>query len=81
MNSRALSAKLLITLTIALLCSSHRSGPDSGPFWDRMEAMCAALAYDPHNPDRIFLGTSTGVVFVSNNGGQNWSRFAHPRRR
>jgi len=44
-------------------------GPDGGDV--------RSLAYDPHNPDRIFLGTSTGVLFVSNNGGQNWSRFAH----
>jgi len=35
-----------------------------------------SLAYDPHNPDRVFLGTSTGVIFVSEDGGHNWSRFA-----
>ena len=44
-------------------------GPDGGDV--------RSLAYDPQNPDRIFLGTSTGVIFVSNNGGQDWSRFAH----
>jgi len=34
------------------------------------------LAYDPHDPNRVFLGTSTGVLFVSEDGGHNWSRFA-----
>ena len=36
-----------------------------------------SLSYDPHNPERIFLGTSSGQLFVSNDGGASWSRFAH----
>jgi len=36
-----------------------------------------SLASDPGNPDRIFLGTSTGVLFVSQDGGHSWNRFAH----
>ena len=43
-------------------------GPDGGDV--------RSLAYDPHNPDHVFLGTSTGVIFVSEDGGHNWSRFA-----
>jgi photosystem II stability/assembly factor-like uncharacterized protein len=43
-------------------------GPDGGDV--------RSLAYDPHNPSRVFLGTSTGVIFVSEDGGHNWSRFA-----
>jgi photosystem II stability/assembly factor-like uncharacterized protein len=43
-------------------------GPDGGDV--------RSLAYDPHEPNRVFLGTSTGVIFVSENGGHNWSRFA-----
>jgi len=76
MISRAMSAKSLITLMVVLACSMSLwagqwavMGPDGGDV--------RSLAYDPHNPDRIFLGTSTGVVFVSTNGGQDWSRFAH----
>jgi photosystem II stability/assembly factor-like uncharacterized protein len=76
MISRTMSSKLLIVLAIALTCSTSLwagqwavMGPDGGDV--------RSLAYDPHNPDRIFLGTSTGVIFVSNNGGQDWSRFAH----
>jgi photosystem II stability/assembly factor-like uncharacterized protein len=43
-------------------------GPDGGDV--------RSLAYDPHNPDRVFLGTSTGVLFVSDDAGHNWTRFA-----
>jgi photosystem II stability/assembly factor-like uncharacterized protein len=77
MKFRFSSAKWLITLTVVLLCSATLwagpwtvLGPDGGDV--------RSLAYDPHNPDRIFLGTSTGTIFVSNDAGQNWSRFAHP---
>ena len=43
-------------------------GPDGGDV--------RSLAYDPHDPNRVFLGTSTGVIFVSEDAGHNWSRFA-----
>jgi len=43
-------------------------GPDGGDV--------RSLAYDPHNPDRVLLGTSTGVIFVSDDNGHNWARFA-----
>ena len=44
-------------------------GPDGGDV--------RSLAYDPHNPDHIYLGTNTGTMFVSSDGGHSWSRFAH----
>jgi photosystem II stability/assembly factor-like uncharacterized protein len=44
-------------------------GPDGGDV--------RSLAYDPHNPDHVFLGTSTGTLFSSTDGGHSWSRFAH----
>ena len=44
-------------------------GPDGGD--------ARSLAYDAQNPDHIFLGTSTGQMFTSNDGGHNWSRLAH----
>ncbi|MGC2194177.1 MAG: transcriptional regulator, partial [Terriglobales bacterium] len=76
MIPKAMSVKLLITFVLSLACATSLwagqwavIGPDGGDV--------RSLAYDPHNPDRIFLGTSTGVIFVSNNGGQDWSRFAH----
>jgi photosystem II stability/assembly factor-like uncharacterized protein len=67
--------KPLMLLLLASICafgSGARQwsvlGPDGGDV--------RSLAYDPHNPDRVFLGTSTGVIFVSDDGGHNWSRFA-----
>ena len=41
-------------------------GPDGGD--------ARSLAYDPQNPDHILLGTSSGQMFSSNDGGKNWSR-------
>jgi len=35
------------------------------------------LAVVPDNPDRIFLGTSSGRLYVSDDRGHNWRRFAH----
>ena len=67
--------KLLTLLLLASICafgSGARQwsvlGPDGGDV--------RSLAYDPHDPNRVFLGTSTGVIFVSDDGGHNWSRFA-----
>jgi len=36
-----------------------------------------SLAFDPKNPDRIFLGTSAGRIYLSTDDGSSWSRFAH----
>ncbi len=44
-------------------------GPDGGDV--------RSLTYDPHNPDRILLGTSSGQMFVSEDNGASWARFAH----
>ena len=69
------SLKLLMWLLLASICAFGSGarpwsvlGPDGGDV--------RSLAYDPQNPDRVFLGTSTGVIFVSDDGGHNWSRFA-----
>jgi photosystem II stability/assembly factor-like uncharacterized protein len=71
-----MAGKLLIVLMFGVLCTASlwagqwaAMGPDGGDV--------RSLTYDPHNPDRILLGTSTGAIFVSMDGGQNWSRFAH----
>ncbi len=73
-----MKSSLLKLLTVSMLVSmgwagaaSHQwtvLGPDGGDV--------RSLAYDPHDPNRVFLGTSTGVIFVSEDGGHNWSRFA-----
>jgi photosystem II stability/assembly factor-like uncharacterized protein len=67
---------LLSFVLLALCCASAAwagqwtaLGPDGGDV--------RSLAYDPQNPDHIFLGTSTGTLFASTDGGHSWSRFAH----
>jgi photosystem II stability/assembly factor-like uncharacterized protein len=79
MNSaaiRVISRKYLITLIVGLFCATTLwaaqwtvLGPDGGDV--------RSLSYDPRNPDHIFLGTSTGSIFSSDDGGHSWSRFAH----
>jgi photosystem II stability/assembly factor-like uncharacterized protein len=36
-----------------------------------------SLAYDPGDPNRILLGTSAGQLFLSQDGGNSWTIFAH----
>jgi photosystem II stability/assembly factor-like uncharacterized protein len=74
--TRVISRKSLILMAVALFCATSlwagqwtALGPDGGDV--------RSLAYDPHNPDHIFLGTNSGTMFVSSDGGHNWSRFAH----
>src|SRR5690242_15150976 len=45
-------------------------GPDGGTV--------RSLAIDPKDPDRIFLGTSAGSLYLSTDKGASWSRFARP---
>jgi len=74
MNWGALRKALLVLafglLTTAVFAAGPWQvlGPDGGD--------ARSLAYDAHNPDHILLGTSTGQLFVSNDAGRNWSRFA-----
>jgi photosystem II stability/assembly factor-like uncharacterized protein len=66
--------KLLITLTILFvalpLCAQWRRANLYG-------ADVRALIIDPSNPDTLYLGTSGGEVYVSNDGAKSWS---NPRR-
>jgi photosystem II stability/assembly factor-like uncharacterized protein len=75
-TKHSVSRKFLLSMLLALCCVSAAwagqwtaLGPDGGDV--------RSLAYDPHNPDHIFLGTSTGTLFSSTDGGHSWSRFAH----
>jgi photosystem II stability/assembly factor-like uncharacterized protein len=72
-NSRR---KSLLVLVVTLFCATTLwagqwavLGPDGGDV--------RSLSYDPANPDHIFLGTNTGTIFFSTDGGHSWSRFAH----
>jgi photosystem II stability/assembly factor-like uncharacterized protein len=75
-SKHLVSSKSLLFLLLALCCASAAwagqwtaLGPDGGDV--------RSLAYDPQNPDHIFLGTSTGTLFSSTDGGKSWTRFAH----
>jgi len=68
--------KSLLFVILALCCASAAwagqwtaLGPDGGDV--------RSLTYDPQNPDHIFLGTSTGTLFSSTDGGHSWTKFAH----
>jgi photosystem II stability/assembly factor-like uncharacterized protein len=75
-RERRFSRKSLILLSFLILSTATlwagqwtALGPDGGD--------ARSLSSDPRNPDHVFLGTSTGTVFHSTNGGRDWSRFAH----
>lgn len=65
----------LFLVFLLLLCETAPAaqwvtlGPDGGD--------ARSLASDPRHPDHVFLGTSTGTIFHSVNGGQSWTPFAH----
>ena len=44
-------------------------GPDGGDV--------RSIAFDPSNPDHLYLGTSAGRIFTSLDAGQRWSRMTH----
>src|SRR5580693_1540531 len=65
----------LLVLAVSLMSTALMAsgpwqvlGPDGGD--------ARSLAYDAQNPDHILLGTSTGQMFSSNDGGRTWSRLA-----
>jgi photosystem II stability/assembly factor-like uncharacterized protein len=62
---------LIVFLLLAFACSFAQwipLGPDGGD--------ARSLSYDPQNPDHILLGTSSGQLYKSTDGGRSWSRFA-----
>jgi len=75
-SKHLVSSKTLLFVLLALCFVSAAwagqwtaVGPDGGDV--------RSLDYDPQNPDHIFLGTSTGTLFSSTDGGHSWARFAH----
>lgn len=64
-----------VTFLLGLCCTANSwaqawtiLGPDGGD--------ARSISFDPRNPARVFLGTGTGTVFLSANGGDSWSRLA-----
>ena len=58
----------VVGVTFASSAPWKELGPDGGD--------ARSLAFDPHDPDRVLLGTSSGQLYLSENGGKSWSRFA-----
>jgi len=67
---RVLGIMLWISAALAAEQPWQPVGPDGGNV--------RSLAIDPKNPDRIFLGTSAGNLYLSTDRGATWSRFARP---
>jgi photosystem II stability/assembly factor-like uncharacterized protein len=61
---------LLMSAALAAEQSWQPVGPDGGTV--------RSLAVDPKDPDRIFLGTSAGNLYLSADNGASWSRLARP---
>jgi len=60
----------LVGWALGLLAADMKAaGPEGGDV--------RKLAVVPDNPDRIFLGTSSGRLYVSDDRGHTWTRFAH----
>src|ERR1700694_389640 len=68
---RNIFVRILLLLTAALAGAQpwKTLGPDGGDV--------RSLAFEPNNPDRIFLGTSSGTLYLSTDGGGSWSRLSH----
>jgi photosystem II stability/assembly factor-like uncharacterized protein len=67
-------AKLVVCVGLLFAVFSFASdwqliGPEGGNV--------RSLAYDPSDPNRIILGTSSGQLFVSPDGGSSWNFLAH----
>ena len=60
---------LFLLLPASLFGQWMLLGPDGGDV--------RSLAGDPDNPEHIFLGTSTGQIFMSRDKGVTWNRVAH----
>ncbi len=69
--TRTITAFLILALLPAYLTAEQPwqpVGPEGGTV--------RSLAFDPRNPDHIFLGTSAGTLYLSTDNGKNWSRLA-----
>jgi photosystem II stability/assembly factor-like uncharacterized protein len=61
---------VFLLLTLGLYYEAKAAWVPVGPFGGDARA----LAADPRNPDHLYAGTATGQVYVSQDGGRQWSR-------
>ena len=61
-------AFLFSTLLVAF--SAHAGWVPVGPFGGDVRA----LVSDPAHPDRMYLGTRIGQIYISQNGGRSWNQ-------
>ena len=73
-TARASFASLFLLFGSLLLVPSRAVADwvPVGPFGGDARSLVA----DPSNPDRMYLGTRTGQVYVSADGGKSWSRLS-----
>ena len=70
---------LFLLVILSAVTAAAQSAPVSNP-WVLLGPEggdARSLASDPNNSNHIFLGTSAGELYVSSDGGAQWSRFAH----
>lgn len=72
LRARLRNLLLLWLLPLALLPARAQVWTQLGPEGGDVRS----LAYDPGHPDRIFLGTSAGQLYLSEDGGRSWSPLA-----
>lgn len=59
---------------------------DSGENWDEIyseptkSAVITALAMDPKNPQTLYVGTSTGVIIKTTDGGASWANMYNAKK-
>src|SRR2546430_13104945 len=66
-NSLPIIFFLLLFTALAAGQQWQPLGPDGGDV--------RSFACDPSDPDRMFLGTSSGRLYISIDGGNSWSRY------
>lgn len=80
MRNRRIS---LLPLLIVLVLSSSRSqasAPEWLPFGPN-GGDAREIAADPHDKSHMYLGTATGWIYESRNGGEDWKRLARVGKR
>src|SRR5947209_11955513 len=77
-QERLFTVKALLSILFSVFCllAATRTfaevkslGPDGGDV--------RRISFDPSNPNRMLLGTSSGQMYVSEDQGHSWKHFAH----